>query len=133
MILKARSAIEGERKPVTALFCDLADSTALAERLGTERMNEVFNAFFEVALTEVHRYQGTVNQFLGDDFMALFGAPVSHGIMRAAPCLPRSRSARHWQRSASRPERSGCSYASGTCWSRTCNLAARAINTAYVA
>jgi len=77
-ILKARSAIEGERKPVTVLFCDIAESTALAERLGPERMHAVLNAFFEAALAEVHRYEGTVNQFLGDGFMALFGAPVSH-------------------------------------------------------
>jgi len=77
-ILKARSALEGERKPVTVLFCDIADSTALAERLGPERMHTVLNAFFEAALAEVHRYEGTVNQFLGDGFMALFGAPVAH-------------------------------------------------------
>jgi len=77
-ILKARSALEGERKPVTVLFCDIANSTALAERLGPERMHAVLNAFFEAALAEVHRYEGTVNQFLGDGFMALFGAPVTH-------------------------------------------------------
>ncbi|HEY2559259.1 MAG TPA: adenylate/guanylate cyclase domain-containing protein [Caldimonas sp.] len=77
-ILKARSALEGERKPVTVLFCDIADSTVLADRLGPERMHAVLNAFFEAALAEVHRYEGTVNQFLGDGFMALFGAPLSH-------------------------------------------------------
>ena len=77
-ILKTRSAIEGERKPVTVLFCDIADSTVLAERLGPERIHAVLNAFFKVALAEVHSYEGTVNQFLGDGFMALFGAPISH-------------------------------------------------------
>jgi class 3 adenylate cyclase len=77
-ILKSRSAIEGERKPVSVLFCDIADSTALAERLGAERMHQVLNAFFETAMAQVHRFEGTVNQFLGDGFMALFGAPVSH-------------------------------------------------------
>ena len=77
-ILQSRSALEGERKQVTVLFCDIANSTPLAERIGPERMHKVLNAFFEVALAEVHRFEGTVNQFLGDGFMALFGAPVSH-------------------------------------------------------
>ena len=77
-ILTTRSALEGERKPVTVLFCDLVGSTALAERLGAEGMHVLVNAFFEAALAEVHRYEGTVNQFLGDGFMALFGAPLAH-------------------------------------------------------
>ena len=77
-ILTSRSALEGERKSVTVLFCDLVGSTGLAERLGAERMHVLVNAFFETALAEVHRYEGTVNQFLGDGFMALFGAPLAH-------------------------------------------------------
>ena len=77
-ILTSRSALEGERKSVTVLFCDLVGSTGLAERLGAENMHVLVNAFFETALIEVHRYEGTVNQFLGDGFMALFGAPLAH-------------------------------------------------------
>ncbi len=77
-ILTSRSAMEGERKPVTVLFCDLVNSTALAERLGPDRMHALLSRFFETALGEVHRYEGTVNQFLGDGFMALFGAPLAH-------------------------------------------------------
>ena len=77
-ILTSRSALEGERKQVTVLFCDLANSTALAERLGPEAMHTLLNRFFALALDEVHRYEGTINQFLGDGFMALFGAPVAH-------------------------------------------------------
>jgi class 3 adenylate cyclase/tetratricopeptide (TPR) repeat protein len=77
-ILTSRSAMEGERKPVTVLFCDLVSSTALAERLGPDRMHVLLSRFFETALAEVHRYEGTVNQFLGDGFMALFGAPLAH-------------------------------------------------------
>ena len=77
-ILTSRSALEGERKPVTVLFCDLVGSTALAVRLGPDAMHGVLNTFFELALAEVHRYEGTVNQFLGDGFMALFGAPLAH-------------------------------------------------------
>ncbi len=71
-------ALEGQRKQVTVLFCDIANSTALAERLGAEAMHAFLNRFFEAVLVEVHRYEGTVNQFLGDGFMALFGAPLAH-------------------------------------------------------
>jgi len=77
-ILQSRSALEGERKQVTVLFCDLVGSTFLAERLGPETMHLLLNRFFELALSEVHRYEGTINQFLGDGFMALFGAPIAH-------------------------------------------------------
>ena len=77
-ILTSRSALEGERKQVTVLFRDLAHSTAIAERIGAENMHTLLNRFFELALNEVHRYEGTINQFLGDGFMALFGAPISH-------------------------------------------------------
>src|SRR5262247_6706 len=77
-ILTSRSALEGERKQVTVLFCDLANSTALAKRLGPEHMHTLLNRFFALALDAVHRYEGTINQFLGDGFMALFGAPLAH-------------------------------------------------------
>ncbi len=77
-ILTSKSALEGERKPVTVLFCDIANSTALAARLGPEAMHSLLSWFFERALAEVHRYEGTINQFLGDGFMALFGAPLAH-------------------------------------------------------
>src|SRR5262245_24384610 len=77
-ILASRAAIEGERKPVTVLFCDVVSSTALAEQIGAERMHALLSRFFEVAVGEIHRYEGTINQFLGDGFMALFGAPLAH-------------------------------------------------------
>ena len=77
-ILTSRSALEGERKQVTILFCDLQNSTPLAAQLGPEAMHGLLNRFFEIALTVVHTYEGTINQFLGDGFMALFGAPVAH-------------------------------------------------------
>jgi hypothetical protein len=75
-ILTSRNALEGERKQVTVLFCDLQNSTPLAEKIGAENMHALLNRFFELALSEVHRYEGTINQFLGDGFMALFGAPI---------------------------------------------------------
>ena len=50
----------GERKQVTVMFCDLANSTALAERIGPEAMHTLLNRFFELALDDVHRYEGTI-------------------------------------------------------------------------
>ena len=76
-ILTTRSALEGELKQVTVLFCDLPDSVGLAERLGPECMHALLQRFFELALDTVHRYGGTINQFLGDGFMGLFGAPLA--------------------------------------------------------
>jgi class 3 adenylate cyclase/tetratricopeptide (TPR) repeat protein len=77
-ILAVRSAVEGERKQVSVLFCDIVRSSALAAELGPEEFHLVIDRFFQTALAEVHRYEGTVNQFLGDGFMALFGAPIAH-------------------------------------------------------
>jgi class 3 adenylate cyclase/tetratricopeptide (TPR) repeat protein len=77
-ILAVRSAIEGERKQVSVLFCDIVASSALAAELGPEEFHLVIDRFFQIALAEVHRYEGTINQFLGDGFMALFGAPLAH-------------------------------------------------------
>lgn len=87
-ILTTRSALEGERKQVTVLFCDVANSTELAQHLGAEVMHDTLNAFFELAAAEVHRVEGTINQFLGDGFMALFGAPLAHEdhVRRALHC-----------------------------------------------
>ena len=54
-ILISKSALEGERKQVTVLFCDIVGSTALAEHLGAEAMHGLLDRFFELALAEVHR------------------------------------------------------------------------------
>ncbi|HTK93233.1 MAG TPA: adenylate/guanylate cyclase domain-containing protein [Verrucomicrobiae bacterium] len=75
---KGPEQLEGERKQVTVMFCDIERSMSLAERLGDEAMHRLLNEFFDLALGVVHRYEGTINQFLGDGFMALFGAPVAH-------------------------------------------------------
>ena len=77
-ILTSRSALEGERKQVTVLFVDVAGFTSLSERLDPEDVHGFMTRAFELMLEEVHRYEGTVNQFLGDGIMALFGAPIAH-------------------------------------------------------
>ncbi len=77
-ILKTRSSIEGERKLVTVLFADVANYTAISERLDPEEVHQIMDGCFKILMDEIHRYEGTINQFTGDGIMALFGAPVAH-------------------------------------------------------
>lgn len=77
-ILTSKAALEGERKQVTVLFVDVSGFTSLSERLDPEEVHRLMQGAFERMLAEVHRYEGTVNQFLGDGVMALFGAPIAH-------------------------------------------------------
>jgi class 3 adenylate cyclase len=77
-ILTSRSALEGERKQVTVLFADVAGFTTLAEQLDPEVVHEIINRCFERITAEVHRFEGTINQYTGDGVMALFGAPIAH-------------------------------------------------------
>ncbi len=75
--ITSRSALEGERKQVTVLFCDMVNSVAIADKIGPESMHALLNQFFELAIDVMYRYDGVINQFLGDGFMALYGAPQS--------------------------------------------------------
>jgi class 3 adenylate cyclase/tetratricopeptide (TPR) repeat protein len=77
-ILAARHTLEGERKQVTVLFADIRGSTRLVEGLDPEDAQRVIDPVLNVMMEAVHRYEGTVNQVLGDGIMALFGAPVAH-------------------------------------------------------
>jgi class 3 adenylate cyclase/predicted ATPase len=77
-ILASRGALEGERKQVTVLFADLKGSTELIEGLDPEEARALLDPALHVMMDAVHRYEGTVNQVLGDGIMALFGAPVAH-------------------------------------------------------
>jgi class 3 adenylate cyclase/tetratricopeptide (TPR) repeat protein len=77
-IFTSRAALEGERKQVTVLFADLKGSTELIEGLDPEEARRLLDPALHVMMDAVHRYEGTVNQVLGDGIMALFGAPVAH-------------------------------------------------------
>jgi len=77
-ILTNRSAIEGERKLVTVLFADVANYTSMAEKLDPEEVHQIMDGCFKILMDEIHKYEGTINQFTGDGVMALFGAPVAH-------------------------------------------------------
>src|SRR5215469_14350027 len=76
-VLRYRSAQEGERKHVTVLFVDIVDSSGLAKQLLPEAMHETMDKILRLMTEMVHRYDGTVNQYLGDGLMALFGAPLA--------------------------------------------------------
>jgi class 3 adenylate cyclase len=65
-ILRSRSALEGERRQVTVLFADVAGFTALAEKLDPEEVHRVINGCFEVITAEVHRFEGTINQYTAE-------------------------------------------------------------------
>ena len=77
-ILTSKSALEGERKQVTVLFADLKGSMELLADRDPEEARKLLDPVLEVMMEAVHRYEGTVNQVMGDGIMALFGAPVAH-------------------------------------------------------
>jgi class 3 adenylate cyclase/tetratricopeptide (TPR) repeat protein len=76
-ILSQRDKIEGERKQVTVMFCDMEGFTALSERLGPEEAYAIMDEVYEILIHKVHDYEGTVNEMTGDGIMALFGAPIA--------------------------------------------------------
>jgi class 3 adenylate cyclase len=76
-ILSQRNKIEGERKQVTVMFCDLKGFTALSEKLGIEEAYGIMDRVYEICIHKVHAYEGTVNEMTGDGIMALFGAPIA--------------------------------------------------------
>ena len=85
-------ALTGERKQVTVLFADIKDSLALIRDLDPEAAQQLLDPALHAMMDAVHRYEGTVNQVLGDGIMALFGAPIAHedhairAVTRHSPC-----------------------------------------------
>jgi class 3 adenylate cyclase/tetratricopeptide (TPR) repeat protein len=77
-ILATRSAMEGERKQVTVLFADLKGSTELIRDLDPEAAQHLLDPALQRMMDAAHRFEGTVDQVLGDGIMALFGAPIAH-------------------------------------------------------
>ena len=76
-ILEQKGKIEGERKQVTVMFCDMVGFTSLSERLGPEEIYTLMDQVYEILIHKVHEYEGTVNEMTGDGIMALFGAPIA--------------------------------------------------------
>src|SRR5262249_15327342 len=77
-ILTAKSALEGERKQLTVLFADLKGSMELLADRAPEEARQLLDPVLERMMAAVPRYEGMVNQVMGDGIMALFGAPLAH-------------------------------------------------------
>jgi class 3 adenylate cyclase len=77
-ILTTKGVLEGERKQVTVLFADLKSSMELLADRDPEEARHLLDPVLERMMAAVHRYEGTVNQMMGDGIMALFGAPIAH-------------------------------------------------------
>jgi len=77
-ILTSKAALEGERKQVTVLFADLKGSMELLADRDPEEARSVLDPVLQLMMDAVHRYEGTINQVMGDGIMALFGAPLAH-------------------------------------------------------
>jgi class 3 adenylate cyclase/tetratricopeptide (TPR) repeat protein len=75
---RADHAMEGERRVVTILFCDVKGSTQAAEQLDPEDWTEIMNGAFEHMIQPVYQYEGTVARLMGDALLAFFGAPIAH-------------------------------------------------------
>ena len=86
-ILTSRSALEGERKQITVLFADLKGSMELLADRDPEEARKLLDPVLERMMEAVHRYEGTVNQVMGDGIMALFGAPVAHEDHAVRACF----------------------------------------------
>jgi class 3 adenylate cyclase len=76
--LEAETPSPENRKTVTLLFCDLAGSTSMGERLDSESVRRVMTQYFAAMRTAIERHGGTVEKFVGDAVMAVFGIPKRH-------------------------------------------------------
>lgn len=76
-ILSRKDRIEGERKQVTVLFCDMQGFTPMVEQLGAESAFSTMDQIYELLIHKIHDYGGTVNEMTGDGILALFGAPIA--------------------------------------------------------
>jgi class 3 adenylate cyclase len=76
-ILNQKEKIEGERRQVTVMFCDMEGFTPLVDRLDTEDAYRIMDKVYEILIQSVHEVEGTVNEMTGDGIMALFGAPIA--------------------------------------------------------
>jgi class 3 adenylate cyclase len=76
-ILAQKDRIEGERKQITVMFCDMVGFTFLSEKLGPEETYSITDQIYEILIHKVHDCGGTVNELMGDGMIALFGAPIA--------------------------------------------------------
>ena len=77
--MAGRAGEDGERRQITALFADISGFTNLTSRSDAEEIHELLNRYFAVVDSIVQSYGGTIDKHIGDEVMAVFGAPVAHG------------------------------------------------------
>jgi class 3 adenylate cyclase/tetratricopeptide (TPR) repeat protein len=104
-ILTSKSALEGERKQVTVLFADMKGSMELLADRDPEEARKILDPVVEHMMEAVHRYEGTVNQVMGDGIMALFGAPLAHEDHAVRACYAALRMQESVKRYAERVRR----------------------------
>ncbi|MCB1145703.1 MAG: adenylate/guanylate cyclase domain-containing protein, partial [Leptospiraceae bacterium] len=75
-LLQSNHDLDGERKEISVLFCDLAGFTAFSEKHSAEQVVEFLNRYFTIAQNVVTLHKGVINKFIGDAFMAIFNAPL---------------------------------------------------------
>jgi len=106
-ILISKNGLEGERKQVTVLFADLKGSMELLAGRDPEEARKLLDPVLEVMMEAIHRYEGTVNQVMGDGIMALFGAPVAHEDHAVRACYAAVRMQRRMNLYADEVQRKG--------------------------
>ncbi len=77
-ILEGKASLPSERREVTVVFLDIKDFTHLAERLDPEEATDVLNQILQPIINIIYKYEGSINKFLGDGLMVIFGTPYSH-------------------------------------------------------
>jgi len=100
-----------ERRLVTVLFSDVVGSTALGEELDPEDLRALLTVYYAIAQEVVAEHGGTLEKFIGDAVMAVFGLPAAHGDDAPVPCRPRWRCAIGFVHT--RRSESGCRSGSG--------------------
>ena len=88
--------IPERRKLATLLFCDVSGSTAIGERVDAESVRELMFRYFHTMRDAIERHGGTVEKFVGDAVMAVFGVPVAHEDDALRRCVPRGRCSSRW-------------------------------------
>jgi len=77
-ILEGKASLPSERREVTVVFLDIKDFTHLAERLDPEEATDILNQILQPIINIIDKYEGSINKFLGDGLMIIFGTPYSH-------------------------------------------------------
>jgi adenylate cyclase len=112
-------SLGGELREVTVLFADLRDSTALGERLAPTALLELLNAFLSRMAAAIERERGIVDKYVGDEIMAVFGAPLdladhAERAVAAAVGMQQALAELNAERAPAPPLRMGIGIASGT-------------------